>query len=134
MDKKRKVKILLVIILLLVIMAVIIATIFVQRYYAATKECTNCGGTGKVIGTCQGRQQCWLCEGTCIRVLCNEVGVGHEYEYKSKELKNCSTCNGFKWTNAYMCSNCEYMTYYCNTCGGLAGTRIFWLYDHVCCM
>jgi len=125
MSKNKKVKILLVIILVLIIIAVIIAAIFVQRYYATTKECTNCGGTGKVTGACEGRQQCWLCEGKCTRVLCNEVGLIHEHKYKSKELKNCPNCNGFKWTNVYMCSNCEYMTYYCNSCGELSETECF---------
>jgi len=120
-DKKSP-KLLLVVILFFIVMAIIVGIFLVQRYYASTKECTICSGKGKVTGTCEGRQQCWLCLGKNTRVLCNEVGRNHEYEYKTKELKVCSNCDGYKWTTVHICKNCEYMTYHCNKCGELTGT------------
>lgn len=115
-------KLLLLMILFLIVIAIIVGIFLVQRYYTSTKECVECKGKGKITGTCKGRQECWLCLGKNTRVLCNEAGRNHEYEYKKKEIRACSKCDGYKWTSVYECSNCKYMTYYCNKCGELSGT------------
>ena len=122
MNKNTKVGILIFIIL-------VIITIFaftIREYYKKTEECTNCNGTGKVVGICQGEQECWLCLGKCTRTFCNKRGKSHEYEYKSQQRKTCVKCGQHNKMVVNICVNCGYIKEYCSSCNKTTENRVFW--------
>ena len=119
------------IVILIILVIITIIAFMIKDYYKKTEECTKCNGTGRVIGICQGEQECWLCLGKCTRTFCNKRGERHEYEYKSKERKTCVQCGQYNKIVIYLCVNCGSLKESCSLCNKISENRLFWLFRYL---